>query len=73
MGVAHDYQIGFQTPVTPIAEGIFLFHDDLIVFLAGILIFVRYILVVCLQRFGYSNESKPKTQRLIHAPFLEIV
>ncbi len=64
--------MGFQTPASPIAEGIFAFHDDLMIFLAGILCFVRYILFVCLSRFS-SLKTNGKSYRLVHASVLEIV
>ena len=64
----------FQTPASPIAEGIFSFHDDLRVFLSGILFFVVYILARCLYQFGFSAEAKKGiTHRLVHAPIVEII
>jgi len=44
---SRPWQRGFQTPATPIAEGIFTFHDDLRIFLTLIFIFVAYIRAVC--------------------------
>ncbi len=71
---ARNWQMGFQTPASPIAEGIFAFHDDLRIFLTGILCFVRYILAVCLYRFGYgAHATKGTSYRLVHASVLEIV
>ncbi len=72
--VPHAWQRGFQTPASPIAEGIIAFHDDLIIFLAGILCFVRYILVVLLQRYtSISATSTVAVDRLVHASTLEVV
>lgn len=69
-----NWQRGFQAPATPIAEGIFSFHDDLRIFLVGILCFVVYILAVILQRFAFSEEAKTGVvHRLIHAPLIEII
>ena len=71
---AHNWQRGFQTPASPIAEGIFAFHDDLRIFLTGILFFVRYILWICLKHFGFTKgANKVTSHRLIHASVLEIV
>ncbi len=77
---ASNWQLGFQTPASPIAEGIFAFHDDLRVFLTGILCFVRYILFECLAAFDASGSkakgspaSKGNSYRLVHASVLEIV
>ena len=81
----YNFQIGFQTPVTPIAEGIFAFHDDLIIFLTGILFFVRYIIYACLTQFLKQEKINKQTTRpiyvgknhiphhFVHAPFLEII
>jgi hypothetical protein len=54
--ITSNYQIGFQIPSTPVAEGIFAFHDDLIRFLVGILIFVIYIMYVCLRNFAVDAD-----------------
>jgi len=71
---SHNWQRGFQTPASPIAEGIFAFHDDLRIFLTAILSFVRYLLAVCLNRFAFSEEAKKGTShRLVHASVLEVV
>jgi hypothetical protein len=73
-GVAQPWQINFQTPASPIAEGIVAFHDDLRIFLTGILCFVRYILAVLIHRYTSreSTTGKP-VDRLVHASTLEIV
>ena len=73
-----NYQIGFQIPVTPIAEGIFAFHDDLIIFLTGILFFVGYIIYACLTQFAKASslvvfQDKVHPHHFVHAPVLEIV
>jgi len=71
---SRNWQRGFQTPASPIAEGIFAFHDDLRIFLTGILCFVRYRLAVCLQRFAFSAQAEKGTSfRLVHASALEII
>ena len=69
-----NWQRGFQTPASPIAEGIFAFHDDLRIFLTAILSFVRYLIAVCLNRFAFSEAAKKGTShRLVHASVLEVV
>ena len=70
---SYNWQFGFQTPASPIAEGIFAFHDDLRIFLTGILFFVRYILAVCIRQFSSEKNSNGTSHRLIHASVLEIV
>ena len=73
INLAHAYQTGFQMAASPIAEGIFVFHDDLRIFLTGILFFVRYIRYVCMTRFSSTNNTSGKTHRLLHASVLEVV
>lgn len=68
--IAKNYQFGFITPASPIAEGIICFHDDLMIFLTLILGFVIYILSACLSRFANANGE---TERLVHASSIEIV
>lgn len=68
----YNYQFGFQTPASPVMEGIISFHDDLMVFLTLILCFVLYILTICLYRFSVS-KTKGESARLVHASVLEMV
>ena len=67
----HPWQFGFQTPASPLREGIVAFHDDLRVFIIGIFCFVLYVFVVCLHRFG--NGGHRPIERLVHATTLEVV
>ena len=55
--VAHTYQIGFQTPANILAENISAFHDDLRIFLTGILSFGRYVRYACFVRFAIKNNT----------------
>jgi len=71
--VATNYQRGFQVPGSPIAEGITVFHDDLRIFLTGILFFVVYRLYACLTQFGSQAKSGGNVHRLVHASVLEVV
>ncbi len=65
-----NWQLGFQTPASPVFEGIVAFHDDLMIFLSLIFGFVLYVFAICLIRFSNKNAE---THRLIHASVLEIV
>jgi len=73
INVASPYQLGFQTPSSPIIEGISVFHDDLRIFLTGILFFVLYIIFACVFHFSSEKSVNGKTQRLLHASILEVV
>lgn len=68
---AHNWQLGFQVPATPIMEGIVRFHHDLFFFLTMILIFVIYILGRCITQF--NKKVNPEPIIVIHAPTLEII
>lgn len=70
--VAHDWQLGFQTPATNVMEGIIYFHDDLFVFLILILFFVFYVFGVCITLFSEEN-MKGISFKLVHASTLEII
>ena len=72
LGHPKNWQLGFQTPAAPIAEGIIAFHDDLMVFLCFILFFVVVILAVCLNTFT-STKRSGESEHLVHASTLEIV
>ena len=71
LGHPNAWQLGFQLPGSPIARGIFSFHDDLMVFLTLILFFVIYVLGVCL--YVYSADKTKTTEHIVHASTLEIV
>lgn len=74
-----NWDFGFQTPYTPVMEGIISFHDDLVIFLAFILGFVIYILWACISEFDslksktVKNIALPKFGGFIHHPTLEII
>ena len=72
LGHPQPWQLGFQTPAAPIAEGIVAFHDDLMVFLTFILFFVIVVLTVCLYAFT-ETVKKGESDPLVHASTLEIV
>jgi hypothetical protein len=46
------FQLGFQDPVTPIAEGISAFHNDLRIVVRFILSFVVSVLYYCIKHFN---------------------
>ena len=48
--------VDFQTPATPIAEGIIHFHHDLMFLLTFIVFFVLWMIVITLQLHAYPNE-----------------
>jgi len=50
----HSKYIAFQTPANPIMEGIVDLHNDIMVFLVFILIFVLYLLIIT--SFEFKNN-----------------
>jgi cytochrome c oxidase subunit 2 len=51
------YFMDFQTPATPIAEGIIRFHHDLLVVLTFVVFFVLWMTFRTLQLHAYPNEK----------------
>jgi len=68
---ASSWQLGFQDPATPVMEGIFNFHNDLMFFIVMIAIFVTILLARCL--FFFNEKNKKIISKTIHGTFLEIV
>jgi len=75
IGAPLSYQITFQQPASPIAEGIFIFHDDLILFLIGILGFVLRIMIsiYAIGQKGSNNTKIFSSIRVVHESKLEII
>jgi hypothetical protein len=54
--VHHSSMASFQIPATPIMEGIVDLHNDIMFFLTFIIVFVLYLLAVCVIKFSQSND-----------------
>merc|ERR1711893_77641 len=54
---SENYQLGFQDPASSTMEGIINFHNYIMVFIMGVLVFVFYLLAVCLKDYVGSEES----------------
>jgi len=66
-----NYQMGFQLPASPVAEGIINFHHDLFFILTVIGIFVFYMLARCIVLYDKNVNKEPLV--VVHAPILEII
>jgi hypothetical protein len=55
--VHHSNVASFQIPATPIMEGIVDLHNDIMFFLTFIIVFVLYLLTVCLVQFSKGNVN----------------
>lgn len=70
-GHAEPGQIGFQDAVTPIAENIHWFHNDILVpITVGISVFVLALLVICAVRF--NEKAHPVPSKTTHNALLEV-
>jgi len=56
--VHHSQIASFQTPATPIMEGIVDLHNDIMFFLTFIIVFVFYLLAVCVIQFSQSDNLR---------------
>ena len=55
--VHHSSMASFQVPATPIMEGIVDLHNDIMFFLTFIIVFVLYLLAVCVIKFSQDGSS----------------
>jgi len=68
---AQPWQLGFQNPASPIAEGIIYFHNDLMVILVFIVLFVGYMQFRTVQIFDFKKNPVASTQ--VHGSVIEII
>ncbi|MAY74464.1 MAG: cytochrome c oxidase subunit II [Phycisphaerae bacterium] len=68
---ATPWQLGFQDPATPIAEGIVRFHHDLIFILVFVCIFVFWMLIRIVLHFNVVKNSVPS--HVVHGTTIEII
>ncbi|MCP3700229.1 MAG: cytochrome c oxidase subunit II [Aliivibrio sp.] len=71
MDAPEPWQMGFQDPATPIAQGIMDLHHDLMVFIIAVAVFVTWILGRTLSHFRASNNPLP--QKILHGTAIEII
>jgi cytochrome c oxidase subunit 2 len=65
------WQIGMQPPATPVQDRIVAFHDELLVIIFLITIFVLGLLVYVMARFHHARNPVPT--RTTHNPVIEIL
>lgn len=68
---ARPWQMGFQDPATPIAEGIIRFHHDLMFILVFVSAFVAWMLTRCVRQF--NQASNPTPSPVVHGTRIEVV
>ena len=67
----HDWEIGFQAAATPITERIHAFHDELLVIIFAIALFVVGLLLYVMVRF--NARSHPVPTRTSHNTVIEVL
>lgn len=65
------WQLSFQDPATPIAQGIQDLHHDIFFFLIAIVVFVTWMLLRTLWHFHESKNPVPS--KIIHGTTIEII
>jgi len=70
---AYPKQLSFQNPFSPNMEGIVDVHNDIMVVMLSILVFVTYLLARCIYFFNNKNNILPKKINHTDQVFLEIV
>lgn len=68
---ARPWQVRFQDPATPIAEGIIRFHHDLMFVLVFVSTFVAWMLARCVMHFNQS--ANPTPSEVVHGTRIEVV
>ena len=67
----HEWQMGFQHPVTPVAERLVSFHNLLMWVITLITLFVLVLLLICI--FKFNEKANPVPAKWSHNTTLEIV
>jgi cytochrome c oxidase subunit 2 len=65
------WQLGFQDPASPIAEGIIRFHHDLMFILVLVSVFVAWMMGRCVMHF--SQSVNPTPSKVVHGTRIEVV
>jgi cytochrome c oxidase subunit 2 len=66
---ARPWQLAFQDPATPVAEGIIRFHHDLMFVLIAVSVSVSWMMARCVWHF----TGNPEPSKVVHGTVIEIV
>jgi len=69
-GVSHPWQMNFQTPATPVMEKLVAFHDNILILITLISLFVLVLLLYIVWRF--NSKSNPVPSKTTHNTLLEV-
>jgi cytochrome c oxidase subunit II len=70
-GQAENWQLGFQPPASPIADGIQNVHTFLLIIVSGIVLFVLGLLIWVMLR--YNEKANPTPSRTSHNTVVEVL
>ena len=74
LDAAEPWQLGFQSPSTPVMEGIINLHHDLMFFITFIFFFVLVVMARTLYYFQKTSESVNSNSRfVVHGTIIEII
>jgi len=68
---SQPWQIGFQDPATPVMEGVINFHNDLMIVVIGVGVFVGYVMWSTV--YNFEQSVNPTPNRVQHGTRLEII
>lgn len=68
---ARPWQMNFQDPATPIMEGIINFHNHIMFFMIGIVLFVSWLILRCI--YFFEEEKNKAPEKWTHSTTLEII
>ena len=71
LGRSYNWQMGMQAPVTSVKDFIDSFHNELLIIITAITIFVLALLIYVMVRFRASNNPVPS--RTSHNTLIEII
>ena len=66
-----EYQLGFQEPVTSVSEGIMRFHNDVMIVLVFIVVFVIFILGRII--LEYREDVSKESDKVVHGVMIEVI
>jgi len=66
-----EWQMGLQTPVTPVAEQLLIYHNFLLWVITAITLFVLALLLICIFRF--NEKANPVPSKVTHNTLLEVI
>ena len=70
-GIAEPWQLNFQEPATPVMEELVSLHDDLVILITAISVFVLLLMLYICVRF--NHKSNPTPSKTTHNTAIEVI